>query len=174
MKKLLLGFVCAGIASLAVAQGQAPKDPLVAGTKAPYNSVKAYLTKAADQLPENLYGYKPTPEVRTFGQQFGHIADSNYEFCAPVLGEKVPVEGIEKTKTAKADLVKAMAESFAYCDKAFASVTDATAAATVDFFGRPLAKLAVLSWNTAHDYDHYGNLVTYLRLNKMVPPSSQR
>lgn len=175
MRKLcLVGVVCtASSLALAAAQAQAPKDPLVTGSKAPYTSVKNYLTKAADQVPENLWDYKPVEGVRTFGQQFAHVAESHYEFCAPVLGEKPPVTGIEKTKTTKADVVKALADSFAYCDKAFASVTDADAATTVDFFGRPMAKLAVLSWNTAHDNDHYGNIVTYLRLNKMVPPSSQ-
>ncbi|HEY3383169.1 MAG TPA: DinB family protein [Vicinamibacterales bacterium] len=174
MKKLLLlGLVCAGTASLVLAQAQAPKDPLTAGAKAPYNSVKNYLTKSADQVPESLYNYKPTPEVRTFGQLFAHVADSNYGFCAGVLGEKVPVEGIEKTKTTKADLVKALADSFAYCDKAFAAVTDANAATPADFFGRPMARLAILSFNAAHDFEHYGNVVTYMRLNKMVPPSSQ-
>jgi len=174
MKKLLLlVLVCAASSSLAFAQAQAPANPLVAGTKGPYTEVKNDLTKAAGQISESLYSFKATPDVRTFGQLFGHVADSNYEFCAAAMGEKVPVEGIEKTKTTKADLVKALAESFAYCDKAFAGVTDATAATMVSFFGRPMAKLPVLSWNTAHDFDHYGNIVTYMRLNKLVPPSSQ-
>lgn len=89
--------------------------------------------------------------------------------------EKSPSGGdIEKTKTTKADLSKALAESFAYCDKVFAGMTDATGAKTVKFMmGGDMAKLSILSFNTAHDWEHYGNLVTYMRLNKMVPPSSQ-
>jgi len=172
-KSLLLVLVLAGSASLAFGQAQPPTDPLTAGTKPPYNAVKGYITKAADQVPEAMYGYKATPEVRSFGQLFGHIADSNYQFCSVALAEKIPVENIEKTKTTKADLVKAVADSFAYCDKAFAGLTDANAATMVNFFGRQMAKLPVLAWNTAHNYDHYGNIVTYMRLNKMVPPSSQ-
>jgi uncharacterized damage-inducible protein DinB len=163
----------------ASAFGQAPKstasaNPLVDGAKMDYQMVKAYVTKSAEQVPENLYAFKPTPEVRTFGQLFGHIADSNYAICSSAAGEKPPVANVEKTKSAKSDLVKAVGESFAYCDKVFDSLTDAGAPAMVSFFGRPLAKLSVMTFNTSHDNEHYGNLVTYLRLNKMVPPSSQK
>jgi uncharacterized damage-inducible protein DinB len=174
MKKVLsIVLTVAGVASLVMAQGNLPADPLTAGTKTPYSAVKGYITKAADQVPENLYGFRPTPDVRTLGQVFGHVADSNYQFCSAALGEKPPVEGVEKSATTKADLVKALAASFAYCDKAFAGLNDANAMAAVDFFGKPMARLPVLSWNTAHDFEHYGNIVTYMRLNKMVPPSSQ-
>ncbi len=161
--------------ALAVAQSSQPPagNPLVAGTKGWFGIVKGYITKAADQVPENLYAYKPTPEVRTFGQLFGHIADSNYEICGAAAGEKPPVEGIEKSKTAKNDLVKALADSFAYCDKLLAAMTDADGATVVNFFGNQQPKLTIMGFNTSHDFEHYGNIVTYMRLNKMVPPSSQ-
>jgi len=158
---------------------QAPKpgpsaNPLVDGAKVDYRMVRTYVTKSADRVPENLYAYKPTPEVRTFGQLFGHIAEENYAICAAAAGEKPPVANVEKTLSAKADLVKALGESFAYCDKVFESLTDANASTMADFFGRPMAKLSIMTFNSSHDNEHYGNLVTYMRLNKMVPPSSQR
>ena len=175
----LIKVAVLSIISAVLAFGQAPKsassaNPLVDGSKMDYQQVKTYLMKAAEQVPENLYAYKPTPEVRTFGQIIAHIADANYQICAAVPGEKPPVTNIEKTLSAKADLVKALSQSFAYCDKLFDSLTDANAATTVSFFGRPMAKLAVMTLNTSHDNEHYGNIVTYMRLNKMVPPSSQR
>jgi uncharacterized damage-inducible protein DinB len=134
--------------------------------------VEGYVTKAAEQMPEAKYSYQPTKEVRTFGQLIGHIADSNYFFCGTAKGEKAPEPGAEKM-TKKADLQKALAESFAYCDAVYASLNDTTGAAPVKVEGMDETKLSTMSFNTAHDFEHYGNIVTYLRLNKMVPPSSQ-
>jgi uncharacterized damage-inducible protein DinB len=153
---------------------QAPADPLSAGTKGLYNLVKANLVKAAEKMPEENYSFKPTPDVRSFGQIVGHVADAQYLFCSPVLGQENPRPGIEKSKTTKADLVQSLNEAFAYCDKAYDGMTDAHAADMVKFFGRDNAKLAVLSFNSAHNNEHYGNLVTYMRLKGLVPPSSER
>src|SRR5437773_1172939 len=91
-------------------QGQAG-NPLSAGAKRTYGIIKGYITRAAAKMPEEDYAFKPTPDVRSFGQIVGHITDENYGFCAAAAGEKPPVGGfepgavsIEKTKTAKADL----------------------------------------------------------------------
>jgi hypothetical protein len=177
MKKILLvALLTFAVVSLAVAQSKpapAAANPLVSAAKMEFGGVKGYITKAAAELPENLYAYKATPEVRSFGQLFGHIADSNFELCAAAAGQKPPVGGIEKSKTAKAELVKALGESFAYCDKVFDGTSDADAAKMVNFFGSQQPKLAALAANTGHDWEHYGNIVTYMRLNKMVPPSSR-
>jgi uncharacterized damage-inducible protein DinB len=173
---LLAVLLCVALVPLALAQSKpapAGANPLVSASKTEFGMLKGYIAKAAEQVPEKLYGYQPTPEVRSFGQLFGHIADSNYELCAAAAGQKPPVGGIEKSKTAKADLVKALGESFAYCEKVFDGTTDADAAKMVSFFGDQTPKLAALTANTGHDWEHYGNIVTYMRLNKMVPPSSQ-
>ncbi len=148
-------------------------SPLAAGLTMGYGMVKGYVTKAADQVPENLFTFKATPEVRSLGQLFGHIADANFMICSAAAGEKAPQSDIEKTKTAKADLVKALADSFAYCDSIYSGVTEADATTMMKFFGGEQSKVAILAFNTAHDFEHYGNIVTYMRLNKMVPPSSQ-
>src|SRR5438552_18040191 len=149
-------------------------DPLSAGNKGIYNTVKNNLVKAAEKMPEENYAFKPTPEVRSFGQLVGHVADAQYGFCSAVLGEKSPMTGsVEKTKTSKADLVQALKDAFAYCDKAYDGMTDDDAVQTVKFFGRDTPKLGVLSFSNMHDYEHYGNMVTYMRLKKIVPPSSE-
>jgi uncharacterized damage-inducible protein DinB len=154
-------------------------NPLSAGAKKTYDIIKGNVTKAAAKMPEEHYAFKPTPEVRSFGQLVAHIADANYGFCATVLGEKPPEGGfggaIEKSgKATKADLEKALAASFAYCDKAHAGMTDAAGAAMVKSFFGEMAKLSVLEFNTHHDFEHYGNMVTYMRMKNLVPPSSER
>lgn len=150
-------------------------NPITAGAKTPYDMVKGYITKSAAAASDAVFAFKATPEVRSFGQIIGHIADANYMICSAAAGEKSPGTGdIEKTKTTKADLSGALGESFSYCDKVFAAMTDAEGAKAVKFMlGGDMAKLSILAFNTAHDFEHYGNLVTYMRLNKMVPPSSQ-
>jgi uncharacterized damage-inducible protein DinB len=161
-------------------QGQGG-NPLSAGAKRTYGVIKGYITKAAAKMPEENYSFKPTPDVRSFGQIIGHIADANYGFCSAAGGEKAPVGGfepgsvsIEKTKTAKADLEKALADSFAFCDKVHAAMTDAGGAAMVKFMMGDMPKLSILEFNTHHDFEHYGNIVTYMRLKGIVPPSSEQ
>ena len=168
--------VCVLAAVPAFAQGgAATANPLTQGSRGAYEMVKGYITKAAEQVPENLYGYKATPDVRSFGQLLAHIADANYMICGAAAGEKAPGGGdIEKTKTTKADIGAGLAASFAYCDKVWAATTDASGAAPVKMpFGPAMPRLSALAFNTSHDFEHYGNIVTYMRLNKMVPPSSQ-
>jgi uncharacterized damage-inducible protein DinB len=153
-------------------------NPLSAGAKRTYDIIKGNVTKAAAKMPEEHYSFKPSPDVRSFGALVAHVADANYGFCAVALGEKPPDGGfggaIEKSKTTKADLEKALAASFAYCDKAHAAMTDAAGAAMVKFFLGEMAKLSVLEFNTHHDFEHYGNIVTYMRMKGLVPPSSER
>ena len=131
--------------------------------------------KSAEKMAEADYAFKPTPEVRGFGALLGHVADANYMLCSRIAGEKSPMaDSVEKTKTAKADLVKALNDAFAYCDGVFAKVTEANVAELVDWFGgRKLPRLAALNMNTMHNWEHYGNIVTYMRLKGLVPPSSE-
>jgi hypothetical protein len=105
------------------------------------------------------------------------VADASFGFCSAVAGEKPPMGGfdgsIEKSTTTKAALQKALASGFAYCDKVYAGTSDSTAAVMVKGFWGELPKLSVLDFNTAHDFEHYGNIVTYMRLKDIVPPSSE-
>lgn len=174
MKKTILTIaalaLCAGLLN-----AQAPtQNPLAAGQKFLHTMAKNNLIRSAEKMPEESYSFKPSPDVRSFGQLIGHVADAQYLFCSAVLGKPNPALGIEKSKTAKADLVQALKDALAYCDSAYDGMTDAQASSTVKFFGAEQAKLTVLSFNTAHNNEHYGNLVTYLRMKGLVPPSSER
>ena len=154
------------------AAGIAQDNPFSSFNKRAFGQMKIWIVSSAEKMPEEGYGFKPTDSVRSFGQVLGHVADSQYYFCATALGEKPTPREIEKTKTSKADLVPALKEAFAYCDKAYNTMTDATSE-TVKMFGGDLPKPIVLTVNDMHLSEHYGNIITYLRLKNIVPPSSE-
>lgn len=135
--------------------------------------VTSWIERAAAKMPEEEYAFKPDPESRSFAQILGHIADANYLFCSSVLGENKPSPGIEKSKSSKADLSLALRDAFAYCRRAYDALSDANAQDMVKAFGQERNKLGVLWFNAAHNLEHYGNLVVYMRLKGIVPPSSE-
>jgi uncharacterized damage-inducible protein DinB len=137
-----------------------------------YNMVKDWITKAAAAMPEADYTFKPTPEVRSFGQLIGHIANATGMICTSANGGKSPLTGNAEQLTSKAELQKALTSAFAACDAVWNAVTPAWHTETVSFFGGTHSRMTVLTFNTAHDFEHYGNVVTYLRLKGIVPPSS--
>jgi uncharacterized damage-inducible protein DinB len=161
------------IASTAFASDTPTRDPLSAFNKVVYGGVKNILLRSAEKMPEENYSFKPTEAVRSFAQILGHVADSQYLFCSVVLGEKNPALKIEQTKTSKADLIAALKDAFTYCDKAYDGMTDSSATQTVPLFGGDTPKLGALTANNMHTIEHYGNLVTYLRIKNIVPPTSE-
>jgi uncharacterized damage-inducible protein DinB len=151
-----------------------PDNPYTTFNKIAYGHIKDMLLRSAEKMPEENYSFKPTDTVRSYGQIIGHVADSQYYFCSVATGEKNPAPKIEQTKTSKADLTAALKESIAYCDKAFYDMTDATGSQMVKLFDHDMPKLGVLTINNMHDMEHYGNLVTYMRMKGIVPPSSEQ
>ena len=149
------------------------QNPLSDELRQAYSEIKSNILRAAEKMPEENFSFRPAPRVRTFGEILGHIAQEQYLFfCGPVKGEQKAVD-IEKTKTSKADLIKALHESFAYCDAVYNSLNDRTAAEIVDVGGNRKTKLSRLWGNVEHDSSHYGNIVTYLRVKGIVPPSTE-
>jgi uncharacterized damage-inducible protein DinB len=150
-----------------------PSDPFSTFTKVAYSRIENILLRSAEKVPEEDYSFKPTDAVRSYGQIVGHVADAQYMFCSIALGEKNPAPNIEKTKTTKADLIAALKDAFAYCDKAYDGMTDLSGAQMIKLFGSDTPRLGVLIVNNMHDMEHYGNLVTYMRLKGIVPPTSE-
>jgi uncharacterized damage-inducible protein DinB len=148
-------------------------NPLSAGAKAQFTGISSFVTRSADKIPENLFSFRATPEVRTIAQLFGHIADAYFGMCSAAGGSKPPQQGLEQSATSKAALVKALADGVAYCQSVMDRMTDQKGAETVSFVFGPTPRLSILYFVTTHTYEHYGNLVTYMRLNKIVPPSSE-
>jgi uncharacterized damage-inducible protein DinB len=143
--------------------------------KSAMDMIASNITRAAEQVPEARYAYRATPEVRTMGQLFGHVADASYAMCGAVSGAAGPAESVETTKKTKAEIQQALTDAFAFCGSAFETVNDTTGGAAVTLFETiNTTKLGALAFNNAHNMEHYGNIVTYMRLNKMVPPSSQQ
>jgi uncharacterized damage-inducible protein DinB len=153
---------------------QLPPNPFSTMNKRGYERTKGILLRSAEKMPEENYSFKPVDSVRSYGQIIGHLADAQYLFCTTVSGEKNPGLNIEKTKTAKADLIAALKEGFAYCDKVYDSMSDTSALEMVKFFGNDAPKYAVLQINVGHNMEHYGNLVTYMRMKGIVPPTSEQ
>jgi len=168
---LLVALVLAAAAPSAPPHRAAPSP--VADARALWTEVTGYITQAAEDVPEADYAFRPTPEVRTFGQLIAHLAGSQRVMCGAALGESGAREDdIEKTTTAKADLVAALKASNEYCARAYAQ-SDADAVGVTKLFGREQTRLYALLMNATHDNEHYGNIVTYMRMKGMVPPSSR-
>ena len=144
-----------------------------AGLKNLYNNSRTWITRAAEVMPEEHYSFKPTPDVRSFGELLGHIANTQYNFCmAPRKLANPNKDNIEKTATTKAALVAALKEAFAFCDPAY-DLADAGLTEMVKGGQREVAAGYPLTFNVAHNFEHYGNIVTYMRLKGLVPPSSE-
>jgi len=172
IRPLLFGLVV-GITN--VMHAQAPQSAsLTADERRDYQTIRDYFIRAAEKMPENKYGFRPSPDVRTFGQQVAHVADDQYNLCAPAKGEtrKAAYTDIESRLSKKADLLVALREAFAYCDAAYDALTDASGA-ELAAGGKRRTKFSMLNWNLWHTWEHYGNVVVYLRMNGLVPPSSE-
>lgn len=163
----LLLLVC----TCAPARGQSP-NPLSDATRLAFGTLQTWALASAERMPEEHYGFRPTADVRSFGQILGHVADVHYRFCSAALGESNPLPNFEKTRSTRADLIAALKQAHGYCARAYTGLTDANAAELVKY-GPGMPRLNVLTFNNMHTTLHYGNLVTYMRLKNVVPPSSE-
>jgi len=152
-----------------------PAHPLSATLKSMWDGLKLNLVQSAEKMPEADFGFQPTKEVRTFGQLIAHVANSSFSYCARGKGEDNPnKDDFEKTATTKAAIVKALNDAVAYCDGVYGGMTDAAAMELVKAGQNLVPKARFLITNISHDNEHYGNLVTYMRLKGLVPPSTER
>src|SRR5262245_24995481 len=161
----------------ALAQAPMAGQPITVpvGIQRAYAAVKGNLTQAADKLPESDYGFKPStmPEVRTFGQLFGHVANAQFGACAAAKGVPNPNMGTNnEQKTTKAEFVKALADSFAFCDDAFSGLNDQNRGQVMARGRGQMAREAILADLVAHSNEMYGYAAVYLRAKNVVPPSS--
>jgi uncharacterized damage-inducible protein DinB len=148
--------------------------------KAMHATIRRDLAEAAERMPAEEYGFQPTPQVRTFGQLVGHVINANLFFCSQAGGERLPAAVNYERVTSKPELVKALNESLALCDRAYERTTDANfnepveMAAGVGMGPAKTVRGAILVFNVAHNNEHYGNIVVYMRLKGLVPPSTAR
>lgn len=168
MNRLYCFGLAVCVAGVAFAQSG---NPFSNDARTSYSGIKNNILKAADKMPEADYSFRTVPQVRTYGEIIGHIADIQLMLCGLAKGEQKA--GTAGKLTSKADLVAALKASFDYCDAVYTSMTDASGASMVKMFGRDMTKLGVLNFNTMHDNEMYGTAVAYLRIKGIVPPSSE-
>ncbi|HEY7186430.1 MAG TPA: DinB family protein [Vicinamibacterales bacterium] len=152
---------------------------MAATAKAMHAIIRRDLAEAADAMPADEYSFKPTPQVRSFGELIGHVANANFYFCSQAKGEKSPATQNFERGADKAAIAKGLKDSLAYCDEVFASTTDANFSQAVKVAGPGGSGTAttrglVLMFNTTHQNEHYGNVIVYMRLKGHVPPSTAR
>ena len=151
---------------------------LASVAKAMHATIRGNLAKAAADMPADEYAFRPTPEVRTFAQLIGHVVNANFFFCSQAAGEKPTAATNYEKSVDKATLVEALTRSLADCDRVYAGTTDASFAQPVTMAPNPgmepthTVRGAVLMFNVAHNNEHYGNIVVYMRLKGHVPPST--
>jgi len=152
-------------------------QPVSDAVRASWETSKKNIRDSADLVAEAHYSFKPVDTVRTFGQIVAHVAGANYEFCAAAKGEKSPkAENAFEGLATKVAILQAWNDSVAYCDAAYKALTDKSAAEPINmpFNGGKGVRIATLLGNIEHLGEHYGNLVTYMRLKGIVPPTSRR
>ena len=178
MRRVLPAFALLCLPALPLAgQTSAPAaasdNASVAAVQQMWGMLTNYITQAAQDMPEDKYAYRPTPEVRSFGELIGHVAGAQHLICGTALGEPPRAEDeIEKTVHGKDALIQALKQASEHCARAYAQ-TDAATRAPVKLFGMDMTRFHALVLNATHNGEHYGNIVTYLRINGMVPPSSR-
>jgi hypothetical protein len=174
---LLIGFLGLAPAALAQAPAASPAaapdpNPLTAEARRAVDRIAGNLLRMAEKMPEEHYGFQAVPEIRPFAATLGHTIDSRTRTCASLSGSGAQ-PGASALKT-KAELVAAMKASIAECEKAFATLTDATIVGVVTGGrGGPRSRLAAVYGMVAHDNEEYGYLAVHMRLKGVVPPSSE-
>jgi uncharacterized damage-inducible protein DinB len=159
--------------------------PFTDGVQRQFQQIQGLIMKSAEKVGEDLYSFKPTPDVRSLGGVIGHVADGNRLLCTAASGQGVDFERIMKgdfsavqvheKKTSKAEIIAALNETKAFCESVFAKIDDSTGLEPVPWFGgQKMAKLMILTQANSHTWEHYGNLVTYMRLKNIIPPTSER
>jgi uncharacterized damage-inducible protein DinB len=160
------------LASMANAQQGMPNpitasNPLTMTLSIFRSNMQDKIMKSAEAMPESKYSYRPTKEVRSFAEILNHVADISYILCSNVKGEANPATAT--AKVSKTEIMAYLKGSFDYCDGVYSGFTDAHLNDPADFWGARTNKMFVLTQVGNHDALHYGNLVTYLRINGLVP-----
>ena len=172
---LVTGLVVFAVCAAAQAPTAGQKVGLATSMQNAYATLKGNLTQAAEKMPEANYGFKPAPDpdLRTFGQWIGHQTDNQFLNCATLKGvpNPSPAQSNEK-KTTKTELVKALADAFAFCDGALSSLTDQNALQLIKQGDGETARGGVASALLSHGLESYGIVVVYMRAKGVAPPAA--
>lgn len=148
-------------------------DPSLAGVRTVFGIVRQYIEESAEVIPESLYDYRPSDDVRSIREILGHVANTAYLSCAVANSEQEPEHPDFEKSASKGEVLAALREAFDYCREAY-QMSSPRVNESVVFGGQRHTRLSFLALNVAHEFEHYGNLVTYMRINGIVPPSSRK
>ena len=194
LRYVSIALILAGCTLAYSAQPGSTSAKVAAGTQMSPVEAQEELLKLFEQdfmgvaqaMPADKYGFAPATAifapsqhakfdgVRTFAQEISHVTTANYYFASKILDTKMPVDpkSIDRLTT-KEDLLKAAADSFAYAHKALATITPENAYTTIDGVDGLHTRSVIASFISAHGFDHYGQMVEYLRMNGLLPPGSK-
>ncbi len=178
MNRVLTVFSGLVLAASAAAAQPPPAGPVgtALGLQRNYGQMKNNITSSAEKMPDADYFFKPTPDIRSYGQLWAHVADAQFGQCSGAKGVPNPRQGQPsfETLTTKADIVKALADSYAFCDEAFSSLTDASASEMIsNGRGGQQSRAVALLGVIGHGSEMYGIGTVYLRLKGQIPPSTE-
>ena len=154
----------------------AAQNPVSNGIRALAQRQPKNIVDAAEEMPADKYGYKPTPAQMSFGKVVVHlILEGNYELCSAASGQKAPDPGKFEETDSKDKLVTGLKASFKFCETAFAQLQDAQLADSTPFFGGHKVTRGFAALVTVADWaDHYSQMAIYLRLNGLLPPTAKK
>lgn len=172
----VVGLIISGVAlGQGSPQAASTANPMASEVQGIYARIKGNIVKAADKMPAEDYGYKPTPDIRTFARVVNHVTEAQAHTCGaanhvdPSAMQKVPADTADK-----AAILEALKASFVECDKAYAALTDANMTEMLQAGPAKRSRLGLLWGNVSHDNEQYATLALYLRLKGLVPPSSEK
>ena len=169
MNKVSILFLA--IIGLLAAQKMQAADPISDELRRQWEASRNQILTLSEAIPEDKYDYKPTPEVRSFREQLQHLVGENFMFMGMVAGEKAPGAPAPESLKSRAEIMKALEDSYAYGVKVLAGLNDQKATESVaGFRGQQMPRFGIVIANMKDNHEHYGNLVTYIRLNGITPP----
>ncbi|HEY7302928.1 MAG TPA: DinB family protein [Bryobacteraceae bacterium] len=170
VKYAICAVLLASFTGASVLHGQ-DLSAVVTEVNQSYQSVKNNLLKSAEKVPEEDYSFKPTPEIRSFGEVMAHVVEAQGHTCGAILGQ----QGASHAKLdSKTEIVSALKNAFSECDKAYGSLTASNATEMIKTGRGQRTRLGALMGNTTHDVEQYAILSVYMRLKGIVPPSSEQ
>ena len=178
MNRVLTVFSGLALAASTAAAQPPPPGPVgtALGLQRNYAQMKNNITSSAEKMPDADYFFKPTPDIRSYGQLWAHVADAQFGQCSGAKGVPNPRQGQPSFEmlTTKAEIVKALADSYAFCDDAFSTLTDAAASEMIsNGRGGQQSRAVALLGVIGHGSEMYGIGTVYLRLKGQIPPSTE-
>ena len=172
MRRLVVCSYVLGIVMISGGSQLRAADNIAGPLKTQWDSIRNLMVKTVQAVPEDKYDFKPVAGVYSFRELFIHVAGENYFFMSRASGEKPPEQKLDGLKT-RDEIVKALNDSYDYGTKVLAGMTDEKAVETITGpGGKQMPRWAAALGNIVDNMDHYGNLVVYMRINGIVPPST--